>query len=130
MKIILLSGNHSIGKTTTLNLVYDQLIQGMQNPPPKKKIQFGSPDDFESSPLQYNGKTVAIYSLGDTLYRVYDAIIRYCGTVDVLIIACRTGRSEFDALVATVQGCPQHQVIHKTSRAKNKADCQSIINSI
>jgi len=130
MKIVLLAGNHSTGKTTTLNLVYDQLILGMKNPPPKAKIQFGSPSDFESSPLLYNKKTVAIFSLGDILYRIYDAIIKYCGTVDVLIIACRTGGTEFNALVATVQGCPQHQVIYKTPLANNNADCQTIINSI
>jgi len=33
MKIILLAGNKYIGKTTTLNMVYNQLAQNMPNPP-------------------------------------------------------------------------------------------------
>ena len=130
MKIIMLSGNQNTGKTTTLKLVYDQLAQNMPSPPQAQPIQGGDYGDFESSPLRHNGKTVAIYSLGDTLYRIYEAIIKYCGTVDVFIVACSTGQNKanFNALVSYVQAYPQHCVISKTKN--NDADCQGIIGNI
>jgi len=69
------------------------------------------------------------YSFGDTLYRIYDAIIRFSGNVKVLVIACSTGRSEFDNPVNCVQACPQHYVLIKTTN-NHIADCQSIIRNI
>jgi|TergutMp193P3_1026864.scaffolds.fasta_scaffold34594_2 hypothetical protein len=137
MNIILLAGPEKKGKTPTLDMVYAQLAQNMQNPPQKQQIKGVLTDDFESSPLLHNGKTVAIFSLGDTKYQVDDAIKKYGGIVDVLIIACRTGFKWSNALIANFQGSPNNCVIQKTvvntsnlETQANTQDCQTIISKI
>jgi GTPase SAR1 family protein len=125
MKIILLVGPPSTGKTTTLNDLYAQLTQGLPNPPPK--IPIAPPADFECV-IPYQGKQAAIFSMGDTEYRNYEAIIKYCGIVDVLILAHSTDGSGKMRLPTIIAACPQHHLIPKT--INNAADCQSIISNI
>jgi Flp pilus assembly CpaF family ATPase len=128
MKIILLAGNANTGKTTTLNLVYVDLAKQMKNPPPKKKIIGGSRNDFESSPLIYKGKKIAIFSMGDYQASFFEAVIKYCAIVDVLIIPCRTNNAWANRLVRIIQKYSQHCLIQKT--VNDKADCKKIIASI
>lgn len=132
MKIILLTGRPNTGKTTTLNMVYNQLTQGMTNPPHKQIIQGGSANDFEcvfQNNNTINNKTVAIFSMGDILYMIYDAIIRYMNNSDVLIVAHSQGGYIKDKLIQTItNNNPPHCVIKKT--ANNANDCQNIINNI
>lgn len=107
-------------------MVYAQLTQGMSNPPPKQTIPNAPATDFECT-LSYKGKSVAIFSLGDTLYRIYEAIIKY-SNVDVLIIAHSQGGNTKNSFPMTVGSYPQHCVIHKTN--SNANDCQNIISHI
>jgi tRNA uridine 5-carbamoylmethylation protein Kti12 len=126
MRIILLTGKPHSQKTTTLNMVYAQLTQGIKNPPPKQKIKNAPAADFECI-LSYKGNSVAIFSLGDILYRVYEAIIKY-SNVDVLIIAHSQGGNAKNSFSKVVGSFTQHCVIHKTT--SNPNDCQNIISHI
>jgi hypothetical protein len=127
MKIILLMGPPRSQKTTTLNMLYALLTQGLSNPPPKMLIQNIPAPDFECV-IPYNGKNVAIFSMGDILYRTYDAIIKYCPIADVLIIAHSTSGNGKMRLFTSVNAYPQHYVVVKTTN--NAADCQNIISKI
>jgi hypothetical protein len=126
MRIIILTGTGHSYKTTTLNLVYDALTQGMNPLPPKQPIQYGSPRDFECQFL-YQGKPVAIFSLGDTLYRVIDAIIRYAH-VDVLILALSKKGGGVQRFENSISSCPNHYVHQKTSN--NTQDCTAIVAKV
>ncbi len=89
MKIILLSGCDSCGKTTTFNLLYDELIDNMNAQIIKKKKQLGAnKKDFECI-LSYNSKKIALFSVGDFSRKVTSAFKDYEEMAcDLLICAC------------------------------------------
>lgn len=138
MKIILLSGKPKTGKTTTFKVLYDQMTKGMKNPPIKHRI-LNSVNDFQCMPFLYKSKKVALFSLGDIMYLVYEAIIKY-SEVDYLILAHSQGGSQMDRISAAVEQYDQHCLIPKTvskpnasqqtKDADNMKDCQNIIAAI
>ncbi|MDW5419272.1 hypothetical protein R6242_22115 [Iodobacter sp. CM08] len=76
MDMILLFGDPNSGKTTTMNLVYSDLIaKGATVVEPKMQVG-GNPLDFECV-LKYQEKLIAIFSMGDYLHECYSAIIKY-----------------------------------------------------
>lgn len=83
----MLSGQSNSGKTTTLNLVYDQLLTvGATIVNPKSQLG-GDPDDFECV-LSYKAKKVAIFTMGDYSIEVIHAMSYYEGMgCDTLVIA-------------------------------------------
>lgn len=87
MKVILLSGPSNSGKTTTLTLVYDELIRlGATVIRPKSPLG-GDPADFECV-VSYAGKVVAIFTMGDFAIEVVHAMSYYEGMgCDALIVA-------------------------------------------
>ena len=90
MRIIALRGADSCGKTTTLNLVYDDLISKGAVVSVSKTQVGGDKKDFEAI-LTYKGKQVAIYTMGDYAYKTIEAIDKYDSLgVDVLICASNT----------------------------------------
>jgi len=93
----------------------------------RQPIPDAPPYDFECT-LKYKGKKVAIFTLGDTLYRIYEAIIKYSDIVDVIILAHSTGGIGKNHLPNFMKMCQQHHAIPKTGN--NNADCMNIINKI
>jgi len=136
MKIILLSGDPNTGKTTTFHTLYDQLTQGIKNPPPK---QGGKKRGDFHCVLKYKGKQVALHSHGDIMHIVYRAIIMY-SEVDYLILAHSIGGREMNRIRNAVLKYTQHCLISKTVskstiskqiwNANNLKDCQKIIKAI
>jgi hypothetical protein len=137
MKLIILSGKPNTGKTTTLNKVFDVLTKGMNPPPVKNLIEPGG--DFESAFL-YKGKRVAIFSHGDTLWRIREAICTYAAHCDVLILAY-SDKHKYDHkpnlfnLAREKAGDVQECVITKGQKdtlaaAADDATCQVIIDNI
>ena len=126
MKIVLLTGAQKSQKTTTIEMVYQNLIQGMQNPPPKKQLPYGT-NDFECV-LPHPKGDVAIFSLGDTLDRMYEAIIKYSNVHCLIMAHSQIGGSVMMGFLACVSQFPQHVVIKKTNN--NLIDCHTIINRI
>ena len=90
MKIIMLSGNSSCGKTTTLNKVYEFINPTIENIIKEKSKLGGDPKDFECI-IKYNGKTVAFFTMGDFSSYLIKAFERYDKMqCDFLICACNT----------------------------------------
>ena len=96
MKIIVLAGPNSCGKTTILNNVYDVLLaQGAVSAEPAGKKQIVG-KDF-SDIVTWKGKKIAIFTMGDYSYKlignrtsvgaVADYAIQNC---DIMISACNT----------------------------------------
>ena len=129
MDIILLSGNPNSGKTTTLNVVYDELILKGATVV-RRKLQVGVYEtDFECV-LKYKGKKVAIYSMGDYLMHCCFAAVRYA-SCDKLVLAYNN-RFKQD-LAAVVASCQNHIVISKSRgdpASSNRKDAAAIISRI
>ena len=91
MKIIMLYGPSSSGKTTTINMVYDAIVPQSFVVHPKRQLG-GNPADFEAV-LDYNKgdstKRVAFFSMGDFASEVVHAMSYYEGMgCEVLVCAC------------------------------------------
>lgn len=132
MKIIMLEGPGSSGKTTTLNMVYDDLIasHGAIATGPKVPVHQAPSKDFEAV-LQYNNKHIAIYSCGDFEWECIAAIVRHSDK-DILILACNDNFTNLPQKVN--ENGSQHTVLNKTpatqvsaEAADNTAVCNTII---
>lgn len=87
MKVIMLSGDRNSGKTTTLNMVYDELLRLGATVIMSKSQLGGDPKDFECV-LNYRHKNVAIFTMGDYYIETIHAMSYYEGmSCDVLIVA-------------------------------------------
>lgn len=124
MKIIMLSGPQSSGKTTTINMIYDELID-MYGAQPKEPRPFPKPEnirdykDFEAI-LSYTKETgeklkIAFASMGDSSLEVLHYMSFYEGKeCDVLICACRNYfRHPFKRLNMRYEG--KYQIINKNT---------------
>ena len=92
MKIIFLRGKHNCGKTTTFNLLYDELCnKGAEVLEPQSTLP--GRDDFECI-LKYNNKKIALFSLGDYGFAPSSAIGYYTREeCDILVVAYSLGKS-------------------------------------
>ncbi len=124
MRIILLSGKPNTGKTTTLNIVYNDLVnQGGITI--KNKLQLGkNPMDFKTI-LKYHGKTVAIFSMGDYYWQCRRAINDYA-KCNYLILAY-SDKFKWNLKDAIARD-PKNCVIAKTSN--NAEDANAVISAI
>jgi len=130
MKIIVLEGIPTTGKTTTVGMVFAALLSNGAN-----QISFtplNMPNDFEAV-VNYQNKKVAIYSQGDTLRDCYAAINKFAQTMDVLVIAYSTKSTGLfidPALFNEVrlQKTVASVTVHRMQA--NAIDCQTIITNI
>ena len=89
MKVIMLSGGNSCGKTTTLTIVYQMLLSNSWKSTNKKPLG-GNRKDFEDVVNKQN-KRVAIFTMGDYSLQVISAMTKYNSQkVDVLVCACNS----------------------------------------
>lgn len=89
MKIVALEGYDSCGKSTTLNLVYDELVHNLGSRIMSPKSVLGNPihKDFECIVI-YKAMKIAFFTMGDFSRESTDAIKKYENLgVDILIIA-------------------------------------------
>ena len=129
MDIILLSGDPNSGKTTTMNVVYDELISKGATVAQHKEQVGGNVKDFECI-LNYKGKSIAICSMGDYLMHCCFAAVRYA-SCDNLILAYNNKFKQ--DLAAVVASCKNHSVIRKSGgnhAASNKKDAAAVISKI
>jgi hypothetical protein len=133
MKVIILSGEPKTGKSTTLNDVFDNIASRINPPPTKTPLD---PPDFEAI-FPYKRKVVAIYSEGDLLYLIKDAIHKYATQCDVLILAYsdrfkRDYKPALFDLARELAGDVQECVIRKmeANDTDNAIACKNIINNI
>jgi ABC-type branched-subunit amino acid transport system ATPase component len=90
MKLILLIGKPTTGKTTTLNLLYDTLYPQHANIVVGKTKVGGCKDDFECI-LEWTGKgktlKIGIFTMGDYYRTCIRVAQKYSCKVDVLVLA-------------------------------------------
>lgn len=88
MKIIMLLGKSSCGKTTTLNKVYDFINPTEENIIKAKSKLGGDKHDFECI-VKYKDKTIAFFTMGDYSCYLIEAFEKYDKKhCDFLICAC------------------------------------------
>jgi thymidylate kinase len=129
MKIVLLSGPPNSGKTTVLGLFYTHLIANGASVHTKKSQLGGNKNDFECI-LILNGKSIAIFTMGDYKEECYRAIIKYA-SCDILVIAYSDTFSK--SIANFVSSIPHHTVIQKTRGDQilsNKGDVKALLNHI
>ncbi len=125
MKIVILSGQSSCGKTTTLNQVYDFISPTEKNViKPKTKLG-GDPNDFECI-IQYKDKTIAFFTMGDYSCYLIEAFEKYAKKhCDFLICACN---NRFKRPYEKIKKY-SHSVINKTiSNSQKQAELDSANN--
>lgn len=129
MKVIMLSGYGSSGKTTTLNMVYDELIRlGATVVRPKSGLGT-DPKDFECV-LNYRHKNVAIFTMGDYYIETIHAMSYYEGmSCDVLIVANSNKATAFNRLRRYPVNIPLSRTMPRTT-ANEIMDRNTIIRSI
>lgn len=84
-KIIVVYGNSSVGKTTVINEIYDELLNQGSSVVTQKKQIGGNPKDFEAV-LNFCGKDIAFLSMGDFRMTVDEYVNTY-NKYDVFITA-------------------------------------------
>jgi len=132
MKIILLSGKPRKGKTTTLNMVYDFIMQN-GGKIINKKEKLLPKNDFKCVIL-YNNMKIAIFSMGDILKECIKAIIEYSNQ-DVLVLAYSDVFTKLN-LEKITENFSYHCVIKKTEgkgneySIANEKDCKRIISEL
>ncbi|GHV26646.1 hypothetical protein AGMMS4952_07090 [Spirochaetia bacterium] len=130
MKVIMLRGPGSCGKTETLNIVYNHLFARSGTSIITPKSQLGKdPRDFETV-LNYGGVKVAIFTMGDFSIYVVNAMQKYSVIADVLIIACN---SKFSRPIAAMNNYTPHAIVPKTRQpiiAQRPIDDQNAANKI
>jgi ABC-type cobalamin/Fe3+-siderophores transport system ATPase subunit len=111
-KLIVLFGPNNCGKTATLTLCCDTLIS-THGATINTKKKYINQKDFEVI-LDYKGKTVAIYTMGDRTNELIAAIKKYASIpVDVLIIALNVERKRPWAVIKNYS----HSIIEKVKNA-------------
>ena len=88
-KTIMIEGKSNVGKTTILNYVFDILCSNGATYIEDKKPLGSEPQDF-SCIIDYNGKKVAFFTMGDSSREISKAIDKY-KDCDYLICAFNTG---------------------------------------
>ena len=91
MKVIMIEGKSHVGKTTALNVIYDNLLNngGITVMP---KNQEGSNEMDFSSIIDYYGKKIAFFTMGDCARKVKGAIMNF-NSCDYVICACNSNFS-------------------------------------
>ena len=112
MRIILLYGLPNTGKTTTINLVYDELIKKGAYVIKKKRKIGKNPKDFKSV-LKYNDKIITFYSMGDD-HRNCERAVKTSHESDFLVLAYSTKNKTRCKLYNTTSGDPQNIIMAKT----------------
>ncbi len=132
MRIIALTGPANCGKTTTLNLLWDQVTRAGAVSSGKVPLGAGFPDF--SDVVTYNGKKIAFYTMGDYSGLLVSAIRNYHALgMDVLVCACN---NKFVRPFREIAKYPNH--LHPktpastslTESAANTADANTLFSLI
>lgn len=118
MRILMLTGANSCGKSTTLNKVYDQI-----NPQkddiiePKQELGDKMQKDFKCI-IRYKNKKIAFFTMGDYSTELCGAFVNYEESCDILICACN---KKFKRPFLNIAKYP-HTIVEKTMPLCNKSN--------
>lgn len=115
MRVIILRGNGDSGKSTTLNLVFDELTTSRYVARSSPKTPIGNPinRDFEAEVTLTDKRIIAFYTMGDyDVKYIKTAIKRFHESkIDVLIIASNSNLfTHFDFIITNFP----HNIVSKT----------------
>ncbi|MDP4239772.1 MAG: hypothetical protein Q8904_09935 [Bacteroidota bacterium] len=132
MRIITLKGDSDKGKTTTLNIVYNTLLNNGGKSTNKQKLG-GDPNDFFDLVI-YNNQKIYFFTMGDYSGYLIDSI-RDCNSkgYDLLICACNSRFVRpFQEMNNYLHNIIDKTVVNSSSLelAANNADATTIINLI
>lgn len=138
MRIIALKGEDDCGKSTTLNLVYDSLMN-ITGTTSTNKIIIGEPihRDFECTVTMTNQRTIGFYTMGDFARDTIKAINTFeARNVDILVLATN---SKFTQPTIRINKFPNSHIIMKSipsvksptnTDAENQKDCNHILSLV
>jgi Ni2+-binding GTPase involved in maturation of urease and hydrogenase len=115
MRVIILRGNGDSGKSTTLNLVYDELTTSRYTSSISYKNTIGNPinKDFEAEVILTDKRVIGFYTMGDyDVKYIISAIKNFqISKVDVLIIASNSNLfKHFDFVICNFP----YNIVNKT----------------
>lgn len=101
MRVIIVRGDSDTGKSTTLNLVFDELTGSRYVASTRYKTRIGNPinRDFEAEVILTDNRVVAFYTMGDYDVKYIMKAIKHFRDIkiDVLILASNNGlNTHFD----------------------------------
>lgn len=135
MRIIVLQGMPNTGKTRTLNLVFDLLIQNSGASTNRQGIGNPTQNDF-SDIVQWNNQRIAFFTMGDYSTYLANAIYDYHNrNCDVLVCALSTNTAKVRANNALnkLSATRINKTIAPNQNAElatNTAEAQTIFNLI
>ena len=123
MKVVVLRGVSNSGKTTSLNMLYAELLNRGATPQSPQHALPGK-NDFECI-VEYKGKRVAISTIGDYIFALGLAMGYYSALeVDTLVIADSNKKYVKNPLFKSRQFDSNYIVIPKVKGGKNPAQQQ------
>jgi hypothetical protein len=132
MKIVMLSGPGSCGKTTVLNMVYNKIVTPPAQIICEKSALGNTKKDFKCI-VDYANKKIAIYTMGDYSKAIIRAIEKYSKLsepiVDILVIACN---EKFKNPYKVIRKY-EHIIVKKIENGIKKPDedvCDEIISAL
>lgn len=135
MRILVLQGMPDTGKTSTLNLVYDMLVQNGGVSTNRQVIGNPAQNDF-SDIVQWNNQRIAFFTMGDYSTYLANAIYDYHNrNCDVLVCALSTNTAKIRANNALnkLNATRIDKTIAPNQNAElatNTADAQIVINAL
>jgi len=129
MKVYILEGPKSSGKTTTLEMLYAVLFTN--NAEVKCPLSLVGDKDFEVV-FAYRNKKVAIFSQGDYTKNCKETIAKYADSIDVLIMAHSSNLSELKVPTPHTSQVFQKRVKDDSLSIieANAKDCKDLENAI
>jgi ABC-type cobalamin/Fe3+-siderophores transport system ATPase subunit len=129
VKIIMLSGSNSCGKSSTLNIVHQLLLENNGISTNKQPLG-GNKKDFTDI-VSYQNQRIAFFTMGDYATHLITAMTNYCNQgIDVLVCTCN---NKFVKPYKEIEKYPHH-VLTKTlasatisQQAANMADADKIV---
>lgn len=123
MKVVALRGGSNSGKTTSLNMLYAELLNRGAKPITPQHALPGK-NDFEGI-VEYEGKRVAISTIGDYIFALGLAMGYYSALeVDTLVIADSNKKYANNPLFKSRQFNSNYIVVSKVKGGKNPAQQQ------
>lgn len=97
MEIIVLEGLSNTGKTTTIGLLYQILLNNGGTPTNKQQLG-GDPNDFSDIVINYKNLKIAIFTMGDNSNAISQAIVNYNNlNCDFFVCSLSTGTPKIRA---------------------------------
>lgn len=118
MKIIMLTGGNSCGKTTTLNLVYNAIN------PTGKTLSVDNPKDFDCV-ITYQSKEIAFFTTGDYVRLLVAGIQQYNKQSNIVVLICACNDKILRSQSIQKKIIPNYEIVYiKKTKEPNKSKRQ------